>query len=279
MFLRLLVIACFTLSIAQAQDIQYVQAENGLVMREQPNQGATKVGILDYGTPVEIIEHTDLSLDVMDNNKKVTGQWVKIKGPLAGEYFEEAYVFNGFLTETEIKRPLKVKLDAFSIFIDELNDDTTPKQSTSQDETLSFFTVKNGKSPENRYLKVKHHQEYRTIEVFQRYKNSIAIKDNDENSKLIDFQHYTSSWKPLKMLPSSGNVFKTMTLSNKDKKQFTSIDNAKLKSFLNTQDDVDYTIVTSQIQLRVLMTDIDGYKTEKTIVFELPLKTKQHHVQ
>ena len=86
MFFRILIVACFALSIAQAQDIQYVFAENGLVMREQPNQGATKVGILDYGTPVEVISYTDLSLDVKDNDTKVSGQWVKINGPAAGEY-------------------------------------------------------------------------------------------------------------------------------------------------------------------------------------------------
>ena len=108
MLLRILAVACFAFSIAQAQDIQYVSAENGLVMREQPNQGAVKVGVLDYGTPVEIIEYTDLSLDVRDNKKKVTGKWVKIKGPAAGEYFEDAYVFNGYLTEEKIERPLKI---------------------------------------------------------------------------------------------------------------------------------------------------------------------------
>ena len=65
MFLRILVVACFAITAVQAQDIQYVFAENGLVIREQPNQGAKKVGILDYGTPVEIIEHTNLNLDVL----------------------------------------------------------------------------------------------------------------------------------------------------------------------------------------------------------------------
>ena len=80
MIFRILVVACFALSVAQAQDIQYVFAENGLVVREKPSQGAIKVGLLDYGTAVEIIEHTNLSLDIKDKNKKVTGQWVKIKG-------------------------------------------------------------------------------------------------------------------------------------------------------------------------------------------------------
>ena len=43
----------------QAQDIQYVKAENGLAIRENPNRGAARLGVLDYGTVLEIIEHTN----------------------------------------------------------------------------------------------------------------------------------------------------------------------------------------------------------------------------
>ncbi|RNC87998.1 MAG: SH3 domain-containing protein [Winogradskyella sp.] len=269
MFLRVLVVACFALSVASAQDIQYVFAENGLVIREQPNQGATKIGILDYGTAVEVIEYTDLSLDVKDKNKKVSGQWVKIKGPEAGEYFREGYIFNGYLTESKIESPLKVYSDAFTVFIDELGRDAELK---TVNDTSTLFSIKQGISLEDRYLKVKHHQEYRTIEVFQSYRNSIATKSKDGDVEVIDFQHYNSSWKPLKMLPSSDNVFKTKVLSKKDSKRFGTIDDAKLKAHLETNDDVSFNIVPSQIKLKVLMTDIDGYKTEKIIIFELPLK-------
>ena len=54
---------------AEAQDIQYVNAENGLIVRERPSQGAIKVGMLDYGTAIEITEHTNLKLDVIDGGK------------------------------------------------------------------------------------------------------------------------------------------------------------------------------------------------------------------
>lgn len=272
MFLRILAVVCFALSVAQAQDIQYVTAENGLVIREQPNQGATKIGILDYGTPVEVIEHTDLSLDIKDRNKKVSGKWVKIKGPAVGEYFEDGYVFNGYLTDEKIEQPLKIAGEAFTIYIDKLHADAAIKSSTVEnDVVVPLFKINNGKSIENKYLKVKHHHGYRTIEVLQRHRNSIAVKQKDGGAAFTDFQHYTSSWKPLKLEFSSGNIFKTKTLSSKDSKRFGSFDKAKLYSTLNLEDSATYTIAPSQIELKVIMTDIDGYKTEKIVIFELPL--------
>ncbi len=273
MLLRILAVACFALSVAQAQDIQYVSAENGLVMREQPNQGAVKVGVLDYGTPVEIIEYTDLSLDVRDNKKKVTGKWVKIKGPAAGEYFEDAYVFNGYLTEEKIERPLKIPFDAFTVFIDKLNEDVASDNISINKNTSPTFKIEKDKSPENRYLKVKHHQDYRTIQVLQRYRNSMAITSVKGETKFSDFQHYTSSWKPLKMLYSDGNIFKTIALSEKDQKRFGTIDEVKLNAYLKNKNQVRSHIAPSQIEFKVIMTDIDGYRTEKNVIFELPLKS------
>ena len=272
MFFRILIVACFVLSTVQAQDIQYVFAENGLVMREQPNQGATKVGILDYGTPVEVIAYTDLSLDVKDNNTKVSGQWVKIKGPAAGEYFDEAYVFSGYLTEDKIERPLKIRTKAFTVLIDKLDRDAEAKTKKTDDDISALFTMEEGKSPENRYLKVKHHKDYRKIEVFQSYKNSIAVSTKDNTTKVVDFQHYISSWKPLKKLPYAGNIFKTMTLSEKDKNRFGTVDITKLKAYLETEENISFRVVPTEIELKVIITDINGDKVEKIINFELPLK-------
>lgn len=272
MFLRILVVACFALSVANAQDIQYVNAENGLIIREQPNQGATKVGILDYGTPVEIIEYTDLSLDVRDSKKKVSGKWVKIKGPAVGEYFEDAYVFNGYLTKEKIERPLKISFDAFTIFIDKLNAYAVLQNTSAIEDTSPLFKIGENKSPENRYLKVKYHQDYRTIQVLQRYKNSIAVTSEKGKIQLSDFQHYTSSWKPLKLLYSNGNIFKTDELSEKDQERFGIMDKADLNTYLKNKNQVWSHIAPSQIELKVIMTDIDGYKTEKIVIFELPLK-------
>lgn len=272
MFLRILVVACFAITAVQAQDIQYVFAENGLVIREQPNQGAKKVGILDYGTPVEIIEHTNLNLDVQDKDKKVSGQWVKIKGPAAGEYFEEAYIFSGYLTEDKIERPLKVVYEELTVFIDQLANGTNSKTSSSETEENSVFVLKENVSPENRYIKVKHHEDYRSIKVLQRYKNALAVKTKDGKSQISNYQYYTSSWKPLQLVKSSENIFKTITFSDKDNKQFGAVDIEELKTAIGTKDEISFEVVPHRIELKVIMVDIDGDKTEKIINFELPLK-------
>ncbi|WP_353777226.1 SH3 domain-containing protein [Winogradskyella sp. 3972H.M.0a.05] len=284
MFLRILVVACFALSVAQAQDIQYVFAENGLVVREKPNQGAIKVGLLDYGTPVEIIEHTNLMLDIKDKNEKVTGEWVKIRGIDAYEHFEEGYVFNGFLTEKKIERPLKVKFEAFTVFVDEMKRDTKAIKNSENPDSKAF-EVKLGKSPEGRYIKVKHHQGYRTIQVFQRHQNRLTLVNGKTECDLKEYDQYNSSWKPLKMLPRSNNIFKTLVFDKEDYKRFSEVDMKELKTYVKEHCGEDWSklietsksiedkvikVNASQIQLRVLMTDIDGYKTEKIISFELP---------
>ena len=284
MFLRILIVACFALSVAQAQDIQYVFAENGLVVREKPSQGAIKVGLLDYGSAVEVVEHTNLSLDIKDNDKKVSGQWVKVKAIEPQEFFREGYVFNGFLTEEKIERPLKVKFDAFTVFVDELSKDI--ETTTEKTEDSQVFVVSLGATPEDRYLKVKHHQEYRTIEVFQRHQNRITIMDEGPHCDLNEFTHYNSSWKPLKMLTNSNNIFKTIWYSEKDYNRFGSVDMDALKAYVKTQcgdewskliedsksiNDDHIGVTVSQIHIRIVMTDIDGYKTEKIIIFDLPM--------
>ena len=116
---RILVLACFAMSAAQGQDIQYVSAENGLIVREKPNRGSNRVGLLDYGTALEVIEHTNLKLDVLDNGSKIEGEWVKVSALEDYEFFEQGYVFNGFLTEKKIKRPFKIPFKEFTIYIDE----------------------------------------------------------------------------------------------------------------------------------------------------------------
>ena len=284
MLLRILIVVCFTLGVAQAQDIQYVHAENGLVVREKPSQGAIKVGLLDYGTAVEIIEHTNLMLDVKDKNEKVTGEWVKVRGLKDYEFFKEGYVFNGFLTEEKIEEPLKVKYDAFTLYVDELQTDVEGVREIESPDN-KVFTLKVGATPEDRYIKVKHHQEYRTIQVFQRHKNSISISNEGPHCDLKAYKHYYSSWKPLKMV-SSSNVFKTIAYKAKDHKRFVNVDMGELKAYVKDNcgedwgklietsksiKDANIDVGVSEVQLRVLMTDIDGHKTERIIVFEVPM--------
>jgi len=285
MFYKILLLACMTVSVVQAQDIQYVSAENGLIVREDPNRGAIRVGLLDYGSAIEIIEHTNLKMDVLDKGSKIEGEWVKIKGLENYESFEEGYVFNGFLTEEKLKRPYKIPFEEFTIFIEDL--EALPEERLNKNIAgdSAAVAIELGVTPENKVISIQHHQDYRTIEVFQRHENSITIMDEGPHCDLIDYTHFYSSWKPLKTIPGK-RKFKSISYSEKDWSRFVEVDMEDLIAYVkeecgeswsehmkNTKSISDYPVgvLISKIYFRVVMTDVDGYKTEKIIVFDIPM--------
>jgi hypothetical protein len=278
----LLVIVAF--SYTQAQDIQYVSAENGLIVREKPSRGANRVAMLDYGTSIEVTEHTQLQLDVIDNGKKVSGEWVKINGKDAYEFFHEGYVFNGYLTEEKIKRPFKAGFEAFTVSIEGVSL-KNPIQNLVNSDALSTYRLEYDESIQGKTVSIKHHQEFRTIEVFQKHENSIAIADNNSHCDVIDWQQYYSSWKPLKKVIAN-RKFKTKSYSKKDAAKFIDINIEDFKKVVNENcgttwgaslnavsalNEYPTKTVISKIFLKVVMTDIDGYKVEKILIFERPM--------
>ncbi|WP_347923411.1 SH3 domain-containing protein [Pontimicrobium sp. SW4] len=273
----------------EAQDIQYVNAENGLIVREKPSQGAIKVGMLDYGTAIEITEHTNLKLDVVDGGTKLTGEWVKVRGIDAYEFFEEGYVFNGYLTEEKLEKRFKTTYDEFTVTIEGVTEKERIKGEINPDfNGVLFFKLNDNETLEGKTVRVKHHQEFRTIEVFQKHENSIAISDDKSHCDIINWQHYYSSWKPLKTI-SSNKKFEALPISEKEASRFIDVNIEELKTVVNdacgetwsdaikdaaSLNDYPTKVVVSKLYLRILMTDIDGYKTEKIIIFEVPLNSQ-----
>ena len=292
MLFRIFLLTCLTLSFTHAQDIQYVSAENGLIVREKPSQGAVKVGMLDYGTVIEITEHTNLKLDVVDGGTKLSGEWVKIRGIDAYEFFEEGYVFSGYLTEDKLEKRFKTSYDEFTIIIEGVSEKDSKKDEINPDfDGVLFYTLGDDETIEGKTVNVKHHQEYRSIEVFQKHENSIAISDDKSHCDIIKWQHYYSSWKPLKTI-SSNKKFSVLPISDKEATRFIAINIEDLKTVVNDAcgeswsdsikdvkalNDYPTQVIISKMYLRILMTDIDGYKTEKILIFEVPLsQTKKN---
>ncbi|MBT8265662.1 MAG: SH3 domain-containing protein [Bacteroidia bacterium] len=285
MFFRIVVLALLTLGTTHAQDIQYVSAENGLIVREDPNRGAIRVGLLDYGTKVEVIEHTNLKVDVLDRGTKVQGEWVKIKGLEDYESFDEGYVFNGYLTEEKIKKPFKIPFKEFTIYIDDLDAFHNEKfRSVILADTASVG-IELGASPENKSLKVQHHQDFKTIEIFQMHENSISIMNEGPHCDLLDYVHYNSSWKPLTTISNNKN-FKSLSYGQKDWNKFVEVDLKDLVAYVKDQCGEEWSammksttsifdnplgVSISRIFFKVVMTDIDGYKTKKIIIFDIPM--------
>ncbi|MFT5215820.1 MAG: hypothetical protein ACI83H_000937 [Glaciecola sp.] len=274
---------------AEAQDIQYVNAENGLIVREKPSQGSIKVGMLNYGTVLEITEHTNLQLDVVDGGKKLSGEWVKIRGIDAYEFFEEGYVFNGYLTEEKLEKRFKKAYDEFTVTIEGVSEKDSRKDDINPDfNGVLFYKLNDDETLEGKTVSIKHHQEFRSIEVFQKHENSIAISDDKSHFDIIVWQHYYSSWKPLKTI-SSNKKFEALTISEKEASRFIDVNIDELKTIVNdacgetwsdsikdvtSLNEYPTKIVVSKLYLRILMTDIDGYKTEKIIIFEVPLNSQ-----
>lgn len=269
---------------AQAQDIQYVSAENGLVVRDNPSRGAKRIAKLDYGTQIEITEYSQLKLDVVDNGEKISGEWVKIKTSNTPETVKVGYVFNGFLTKNELKKRLKINFDEFIVTIDSLNAYRLEPANETKKDTISMG-IELGETPEGKMIRVQHLQDFSKIQIFQKHENSITIMNEGPHCDLVNWKHYKSSWKPLKSI-SKNKKFKTNSYSENEWKNFIAINIDELKAEVkNTCGDEwsdllkdaeslkDYHIGISinKIYLRIVMTDLDGDKIEKIIAFEIPM--------
>jgi len=281
--IKILVIA-FACNYTHAQDIQYVSAENGLVVRERPSRGAVRIGTIDYGTAIEITEHTQLQLDVVDNNEKISGEWVKIKSIEEHDFVTEGFVFNGFLTEEKLKKRFVINYNEFTVSIEDVSE-KAPKAVIENTDDILSFRLDLDESIEDKTIRIKHHKEFRSIKIFQKHENSIAITDEGSHCDLINWQHYYSSWKPLKAV-SNHRKFKAKKYSDIDTKKFIEIDIEDLKTMVNetcgeawstaiknvqTIKDYPVSITLSKVFLRIVMTDIDGLITEKIIIFEVPM--------
>jgi hypothetical protein len=281
-----IVLVIIAINFTTAQDIQYVNAENGLSIRENPNRGATRLGLLDYGTILEIIEHTNLELDVMNNGKKLSGEWVKVRSIDAYDTFE-GYVFNGFLTEEKLEKRFKASYDEFTVHIEGISEKKTKTDNINPEfDGVLFYTFNEGETLDGKTIRVKHHQEFRSIQVFQKHENSLIINDDKSHCDIINWQHYYSSWKPLRTI-SSNHQFKGLPISKKEANRFIEVDLDEFKAVVNEDcgetwsesikdvqsiNDAPVSVKTTKQYLRVVMIDIDGNKIEKILIFEVPLK-------
>lgn len=74
------------------QEYYSVVASSGLIVREQPDRHAERVGKFAAGADVVLIEKTDKPLEIQDAGKTVKGHWYKVRSQQL-----EGYVFSGYL--------------------------------------------------------------------------------------------------------------------------------------------------------------------------------------
>jgi len=285
--MRKLILSIIALSSAAfliAQDIKYVAAESGLVIRENPDRGSSRLGLLEYGTVLEVSEHTNLQLDIIDNGKKLSGEWVKVRSVDAYEFFDEGYVFSGFLTNEVLQKRFKATFDDFTVTINSLSRKEA-KNELKDFDSIMFYDISENESFENAKIQIKHHKDFSSIEIHQKHENSIAIKDDASHCDKINWQHFYSSWKPLNTL-SKNTQFGVLPISEKEAERFIDVNVEELKEVVNencgeswsnsiseirTIYDNPSQVVVSKMFFRIIMTGVDGVKTEKIIIFDIPV--------
>lgn len=74
------------------QEYYSVVASSGLIVRDQPDRHAERVGKFAAGADVALIEKTDKALHIQDAGTTIKGFWYKVRSPRL-----EGYVFSGYL--------------------------------------------------------------------------------------------------------------------------------------------------------------------------------------
>tara|TARA_R100001369_G_scaffold64192_1_gene91441 strand:+ start:302 stop:1180 length:879 start_codon:yes stop_codon:yes gene_type:complete len=268
----------FNLALIFAQQQAFVTADNGLTLREKPDVSSERLGKLHYGDEIEITEQTNIELIIIDEGERIAGNWVKIKANS-----KSGYVFNGYLSKARFTKGIEVHHKGLQLRVKNLK---------SNDESIiyPFFekdtvnvSVELGDSPEGKILVI-NNEDYERVSIFQRFKNSITLMNEDSNCDLTDWKHYNSDWKPIMRINAS--KFKTLSYSEEDWQKFikTAIDDLKTEvieycgedwlNYVETIKDVKDNPIglsTSRIFLKILMTDSKDNITEKIIEFEIPM--------
>jgi len=93
-------------SLLISQEVKFVDAPNGLVIRDAPSTESNRINKLNHGTSVFIIDETDIELTITENNNKIRGNWVEIKQTKGDK---TGFVFDGYLSSTVINKGKKTE--------------------------------------------------------------------------------------------------------------------------------------------------------------------------
>lgn len=81
------------------QNVQFVNAPNGLIIRDKPSTESSRIGKRMFGERITIIQKTDIGISIKDDGKIIKGNWTLIKGDLKNP---KGYVFGGYLSSKAV---------------------------------------------------------------------------------------------------------------------------------------------------------------------------------
>ena len=279
----LVLIFCLAFQVS-AQEILYVHADNGLIIRKEPTRKGEKTGKLDYGASVRIVQRTNFPLSILDDGETINGVWVEIEDLGQSYPKKKGYVFDGYLKEDAPPQRIQLVFNDFVFQMDEIVVWDTKEELAKVHKDRAQVSVELGESPEGKKFYLKNH-DYKKIEVYQRFENSITIMNEGPHCDLTEWKHYDSPWQTLK-LQEGGNSFMTTTYAPEDWQKFIPVDMTELKLavknncqehwldlLMNVKDVNDYPIgiSMSRIFLKLILTDKNKVTSEKLIVFNIPM--------
>jgi hypothetical protein len=208
-----------------AQQVLYVNADNGLIVRSAPQQDSERLGKLEYGSMVEVLEETEIEIIIQDGSEYITGRWVEIS-EIDGNLY--GYVFDGFLTSDRISKRFEIKFQEFSLFIEmEVSDIIN-----SINPDTAKIDLEIGDTPENKRIKIRN-PKFKEIKIFQQHVNSLTIMNEGEHCDLTDWISYYSDWEKLDF-DSVTHSFISISYEQEDWQKFSELEKENLKEAVGT---------------------------------------------
>lgn len=102
----LIIIILFQVNLLIAQEALFVSAENGLIVRSEPNKKSNRVGKLEFAEKITFFQSTKRYDEIIDNGVIIKGEWYHINANDKNSKAIEGYVFNAFLTTEVLEKEL-----------------------------------------------------------------------------------------------------------------------------------------------------------------------------
>ncbi|MDC3132622.1 SH3 domain-containing protein [Flavobacteriaceae bacterium] len=264
-----------------AQDFHYVTAENGLIVREKADRNSKRIDKLDYATEVIFYDTTGVALTIFDDGEKIDGQWVEIYTYNEAGEEVKGYVFDGYLTQEPLSKPLKFNFGTVSLEFD--------------DTFIRYYGAKEIKSDtiylemnlESNFFKVPFRitqSGFDTIEVYQQFNRSVTIYYEGPHCDMINWKKFKTKWIEIpyktsvnnhKTLERSAGQVAEITFSKEELDQ--AIKEHCSEEWFNLVKNIpkttDYPIDVSiyEILFKMIVSN-DNESLEKVIVIDVPME-------
>lgn len=263
------------------QDRLYVNANNGLIIRAEPSPKGQRIGKLDYGTAVQLLQKTSHELTIKDGQETISGNWVKVRD---SDNYREGFVFDGYLTSEELSKRTKIVFEDFTLKMGfEAWCDGHDLNNVFKGDTIKFY-LDLGQTAEDEELIVEQ-SKFKDVQLFQQHENSLTIMNDGSHCDLIEWEHYYSEWTALEF-DSEENCFTSVRYPREAWKTFIEVDIKDLKDAVERfcgKHTVDYLgdinnvhqypcgVSMSRMFYKIVLTNMDGSVLEKVISFEIPM--------